>query len=263
MNAVTTKSRPSARVPAAAPIKGAAALPYWYEPTMAARDVVCSLILSAKDLELAEDDECSDALRVLQVAATLPDFGQLGLDTLSEKDPQNHVANAAFDVAALLNAGLHYPKQWFGHERRLLLGAALRVIDVLTLLHCSGPDGPALVPALRAITANPGSGLKSLDPQPRDTVQASQGITQEHFNGHTAEQAELVLGDIATHANTLRNFVRDVPKGQEENAFEMVSMGLQIIGAAADALNPITAVGAAPEWLVGRIFYSAGKAVQA
>ncbi|WP_208507917.1 hypothetical protein [Variovorax paradoxus] len=131
------------------------------------------MIATARDLELPEDDRCTDALRLLSIASSSIDFKQLGAETLAKSDPQNCISEAAFDMAALLTASLHFPKQAFGAERGVLIGAALHTLDVMTELHMSGPDGPAILPTLRQVVANPGVGVELLDPRVRQASQAT------------------------------------------------------------------------------------------
>jgi hypothetical protein len=131
--------------------------PFWYEPTLAARDALSALLTQIRGLgetmqDFDEDDRCCDALRVIHIASDLIDTQLIDAAVLDMDDPQLHIANVAFDASALLIAADSYPDQRFEGARSALILHASRILDALTDLHCSGPEGSSMVPALRATT---------------------------------------------------------------------------------------------------------------
>jgi hypothetical protein len=99
-----------------------------------------------------EDDRCCDALRVIHIASDLIDTQLIDASVLDRDDPQLHIANVGFDACALLIAADSYPDQQFEGGRSALILHASRILGALTDLHCSGPEGLSMVPALRAAT---------------------------------------------------------------------------------------------------------------
>ncbi|MDP9895331.1 hypothetical protein J2W32_004429 [Variovorax boronicumulans] len=226
-------------VTAASPSEQSDTLPEeWRTAAIESRDAVSRLVFEAKVLDEEErDDACGMAKRLMSVAVA--EFNETSTDAT-----KNEFEAAAFNTEALIYGALDISADKVGPKAEANLRHALLILDRLTDHLVGGFEVHRVFDAIRSAP---------VPVAPR----------RKPFNGHSNKQVDLVLNDIATHANTLRHFVRNVGEGQEETAFELVAMGLQIIGAAADQLAGMTAIGGPCEWLVGDVFYEAGKAVSA
>lgn len=126
--------------------------PYWFEPSIAARNALSALLKAMRDHDdFEEDDRCCDALRIVSVASDLIDT-MIGAPMPDMEGVQLRIANVGFDVKALLIAASAYPEpeQRFAKVRTALLCHAIRILDELTNMNCSGPDGLRFAPALQS-----------------------------------------------------------------------------------------------------------------
>lgn len=243
MSKVSTPSRPAANAAKTPPSTPVAASPVeneartWRDAAIKVRDSVLNLALEA----CQDDGEGPAEMAKRLLALLLADLGK------TDADAQQGVIEGAFlNAEALIHGALNISDDPLGRKAKTKLQHALTILETFEDYSIYDQD---IRLVFNAIETSPREVKPKLEPK--------------QFNGHTRDQVNFVLADIATHASTLLRFVRDIGELDQEIAFEIVAVGLQMIGASADQIAETTTVGGPCEWLVGDVFYDAGKAVQA